>query len=426
MKSSKVSIGNSILASQYNNLRDDAFGGGFLLPHEQATPDLTLKVEAGVCYVGNTRVIFATGNSPSFTAPTTNPRIDLLVIDSAGVLSRVVGTEAATPAVPAYPNDKLVICEVFNRVGQTTIRDTDTAGQGFIQQDVRPFLGGAFIASDSQVAANAAISVSKINFNSNVTPDADASRNLGSAALRFNEGRFVTLFGDASNLTGLSSAKLTKSFTAGEAITAGRAVYLKAADGKVYHTNTSADEATFNFIGFAESAIALDASGSISINGVIGGFSALSVGVMHYLNGTAGQIATTPTGARIRPIGISVSSTEIYIIGQKTKVATGIVDLVGVETSTVTIGFRPSMVFIHAFGDEDNEATGHGCSGASDGNTNNCIFQNNASFPSGDTTKAWNTGGFAGVCDTFSETGFRLNQTADGGTNCRVIWIAIQ
>lgn len=142
-KATKVNPGDSALASQYNNLVDDSFGASQLLAHEQTPPNLTLKVEKGVYYIGSTRVIFAGGNSPSFTAPTTNPRIDLLVIDSAGTLSRVVGTEAASPTVPTYPSDKLTICEVYNRVGQTAIRDTDTPGQGYILRDVRPFLQNA-------------------------------------------------------------------------------------------------------------------------------------------------------------------------------------------------------------------------------------------------------------------------------------------
>jgi len=152
MRSSAVSAGNNGLASQYNALRQDAFGGAFLLPHEQASPNLTLLVEAGVCYVGATRVIFAGGNSPSFTAPAANPRIDLLTIDSAGTLARTAGTEAASPSVPAYPSDKLVIAEVYNRVGQTTVRDSDLGSNGYIKQDVRPFLGGAYIANTAQIA----------------------------------------------------------------------------------------------------------------------------------------------------------------------------------------------------------------------------------------------------------------------------------
>lgn len=202
MRTSQVSIGNSILASQYNNLRWDAEGGSFLRARQQGTPDLTLYADAGVFYLGATRVIFAGGNSPSFTAPTTNPRIDLLTIDSAGVLARVAGTEAASPSVPAYPADKIVICEVYNRVGQTQIFDTDQTTNGYIKQDARPILGGSYISSDAQVDAAAAIQVSKINFNSTVLPDADGTRNLGSASLQFNEVRAKSFYANGQLIGG--------------------------------------------------------------------------------------------------------------------------------------------------------------------------------------------------------------------------------
>ncbi|KKK85192.1 hypothetical protein LCGC14_2775770, partial [marine sediment metagenome] len=87
-----------------------------------------------------TLVSFAGGNSSSFTAPTTNPRIDLLVLNSSGALERVVGTEAASPTPPTYPTDKIVICEVFNRVGQTSVKNVDDTVQGYISKNVRPFL----------------------------------------------------------------------------------------------------------------------------------------------------------------------------------------------------------------------------------------------------------------------------------------------
>lgn len=202
MRSSSVVIGDIGLATQYNDLRKDAFAAAHLLAHEQATPDLTLKVESGVCFIGTTKVVFAGGNSPSFTAPTTNPRIDLLTIDNAGVLARVVGTEAASPSIPAYPTDKVVLCEVFNRVGQTTIRDTDVAGQGYIQRDTRPFLGGTFISSDSQVDVAAAIQISKIRRNSHVTPETDNTYDLGSSALQWREVRAVKVFKNNAEIGG--------------------------------------------------------------------------------------------------------------------------------------------------------------------------------------------------------------------------------
>lgn len=152
MKSTNVSTGGNIAASQYNNLRDDAKGGSFLLAHQQTVPNLTLAVEPGVFYIGNIRVDFASGNSPSFAAPSANPRIDLLTIDSAGSLSIILGSEAANPVPPAYPTNKLAICEVYCRVGQTTVLDSDSAGQGYIYRDVRPFLGGAYIAATGQIA----------------------------------------------------------------------------------------------------------------------------------------------------------------------------------------------------------------------------------------------------------------------------------
>lgn len=145
-----MTAGQDALAAQYNDLRKDAYGGSQLLAHQQTAPDLTLKVESGIVFVGRTKVVYAGGNSSSFTAPTTNPRIDLLTINSAGTLERTAGTEAASPSVPTYPRDKIVLAEVYNRVGQTSIKDTDDATNGYIQRDARPFLlNGKYISQDA-------------------------------------------------------------------------------------------------------------------------------------------------------------------------------------------------------------------------------------------------------------------------------------
>jgi microcystin-dependent protein len=152
MKSAAVNAGDNILATQYDNLRNDAYGGSMLLPHAQSSPGLTLKVEAGVCYIGITRVIYAGGNSPSFTAPSANPRIDLLTIDSSGTLAITQGTENASPVAPTYPTNKMVLCEVYNRVSETLINDADSGSNGYIYNDVRQFIGGSYIADSSQMA----------------------------------------------------------------------------------------------------------------------------------------------------------------------------------------------------------------------------------------------------------------------------------
>lgn len=116
-----------------------------LAAYQQATPDLTLKIRAGVVKIGATVVKYAGGNSPSFTAPAANPRIDLLTIDSAGTVARTAGVEAGSPSVPTYPSDKFVIAEVYNRVGQTAVYNSDQGGStGYIYRDARA-LGGALL-----------------------------------------------------------------------------------------------------------------------------------------------------------------------------------------------------------------------------------------------------------------------------------------
>lgn len=194
-QSAKVSIGDNATAAQYNALVDDTKGGSFLHPHQQSAPNMTLKIEAGQFYVGAARVVCAGGNTPAFTAPTTNPRIDLVTIDSAGTVAITQGTEAASPSVPSYPEDKVVICEVYHRVGETSIKDADDSINGYIQRDVRPLLRSLQI-TDAQVASGAAVQVSKIRRNAHITPEADNTYDLGSSSLQWKEVRAKKLYKD--------------------------------------------------------------------------------------------------------------------------------------------------------------------------------------------------------------------------------------
>lgn len=156
MRSNPVNAGDAGTAAQYDNLRDDAYGGSLLLTHQQTTPGMTLYVEPGTYYIGTTRIIFAGGSTPTFTAPVTYPRIDLVTADSTGTIAIVQGTEASTPVAPAYPSNKVVLCEVHNVVGETALYDlvNEVSGQGYISNDVRPFVKPTYIGSASQVAAN--------------------------------------------------------------------------------------------------------------------------------------------------------------------------------------------------------------------------------------------------------------------------------
>jgi hypothetical protein len=116
---------------------------------------MQLYIEDGIYYLGTTRVIFNGGSTPTFTAPVTNPRIDIVTADASGTIAVTTGTESVTPAAPSYPANKVVICEVYHVVGETALYDYENqqAGQGYIYNDVRPTLLLPYISSLTQVAA---------------------------------------------------------------------------------------------------------------------------------------------------------------------------------------------------------------------------------------------------------------------------------
>jgi len=132
-----VAGGDVGLIAQYNNLRKEAEGSSRLLAYAQDPADLTLEVSEGVVYFGNQKLEFAGGTSGNFTAPAVNPRIDILSLDSAGNLNITTGAENVSPVAPTAPTGEILICEVFNRVGQTSVKDEDDSTNGYIRKDIR-------------------------------------------------------------------------------------------------------------------------------------------------------------------------------------------------------------------------------------------------------------------------------------------------
>lgn len=105
----------------------------------QSVPDMTLKVSEGVVKFNVTEVRYAGGNSPTFTAPGSNNRIDLLTINQSGALEILQGVAALTPSTPAYPKNKFVIAEVYLRAPTTSIKDSDDSINGYVSRDARHF-----------------------------------------------------------------------------------------------------------------------------------------------------------------------------------------------------------------------------------------------------------------------------------------------
>ena len=141
MRSTAVTTGEVGDKDQYNLLRKDAQAASYLLAHEQDTPDMTLRVEDGVCSINGTVVEFSADDSPTFTAPVSNNRIDVLSIDDTGTLNITQGVSGASPSAPTIPANEVAICYVYLRSTTTALFDADGGSiTGYILTDLRPFL----------------------------------------------------------------------------------------------------------------------------------------------------------------------------------------------------------------------------------------------------------------------------------------------
>lgn len=106
-----------------------------------AIPGLSVEVAPGYAFIaGAPYRLAALAATIEITAPTTNPRIDLVQarLDNWDV-SVVSGVEAVTPVAPAPDADSIALAELYLRPGMTVIKDTDDSTNGYII-DARQFI----------------------------------------------------------------------------------------------------------------------------------------------------------------------------------------------------------------------------------------------------------------------------------------------
>lgn len=144
----------SFSKANMNNQFNALFQGDFapLRPRAQAVPVMTLQVASAIVesfYQQVWRVntgpeTYAGGNTPAISAPAGNPRIDLLYLNAAGVLTWITGAEAPAPVAPNYEKDGIPICLVYCKTTMTKIvnyEDKDAnPSEGYIYRDIRPFM----------------------------------------------------------------------------------------------------------------------------------------------------------------------------------------------------------------------------------------------------------------------------------------------
>lgn len=114
---------NTLLVKTTHAINAQARLGFAFAPSAQDTPNMTVRLEAG--YIPPSTEV-AAQSTGTITAPSANPRIDLVAVDNAtGAASVITGTEAASPAAPALTSGKSLVALVALAVGQTSITNAD-------------------------------------------------------------------------------------------------------------------------------------------------------------------------------------------------------------------------------------------------------------------------------------------------------------
>jgi hypothetical protein len=248
---------------------------------------MELYVQPGTYYVGTTRVLFLGGSTPTFTAPVSHPRIDLVTADSTGTIALVTGTENVSPSAPAYPANKIVLAEIYNVVGETGLYDVDNqqSGQGYVYNDVRPFFPGGYISSLSQVASGLFI----------IDPGSEAQGDIlyysGSAWVRLPagaSGQVLNTQGPGANpIWAVGTTMFVSSYGA----------------GNIYADTTMATTASTSLVKVREIQFPSSMPATtLTINALFNnGASGITATAWFYLNGvaqgSANTTSTTPPGA---------------------------------------------------------------------------------------------------------------------------------
>ena len=180
-----------------------------------------------------------------------------------------------------------------------------------------------------------------------------------------------------------------------------------------------------DFIGFVIDDVVAGDSTLFQKNGVVSGFTGLSIGYKYYIQDDK-TIGTT-IGTYESLVGVAISETELFILKQgKNRTYSGVNTLDATESTTITIGFRPSAILVYATkttsGTSSYEDVSQGSWTAKGGN--HCVYQK-GSGQSGYSAKAYYTYAGNGVIDTITDSGFNFNHT-DGNSEVYVVWTAIE
>lgn len=173
--------GDAFSIANFNNAFNALHQGDIypLRPRAHATPDMGIMI-GGTLVESYYSQVYSSGDFPSalssgdvnFTAPVSNPRIDLVYL-SGDTLRVQGGSEAASPAIPSFPTNSIVtpVALVYHRTTEVKIVNYEDTGanpnEGYIYRDVRPLIGrgGASTYSDSLTSGDLSGTVWNITHN---------------------------------------------------------------------------------------------------------------------------------------------------------------------------------------------------------------------------------------------------------------------
>jgi hypothetical protein len=95
----------------------------------QGSPDMTVAVAAGLVRSNGYSYWVTAANGTITAADGTNPRLDLVVIDSAGAIAVRAGTAAAAPKPPARTANDVALALVYLPATDTTIASNQIVDQ---------------------------------------------------------------------------------------------------------------------------------------------------------------------------------------------------------------------------------------------------------------------------------------------------------
>jgi len=104
----------------------EATGFGIVSGYAPSISGLTVTLGAGIVHIADgTRKEISASDITLDSADPTNPRIDLVYIDSTGEVAKITGTASASPVAPTLPTGGISVCNVTIAAGATTGTVTD-------------------------------------------------------------------------------------------------------------------------------------------------------------------------------------------------------------------------------------------------------------------------------------------------------------